>query len=77
VLGLRSGGAMTYELFSDALSKRGPMEAYTFQQSPVYVWSPDLAMQICIVTQVCIATFAYVQDCHEAIQVGYTLFHPD
>ncbi|KKA18510.1 hypothetical protein T310_7547, partial [Rasamsonia emersonii CBS 393.64] len=63
VLGLRSGAPITEELLFEAINKRGPIEAYAFQHEMAFT-----AWGECYSTITCIVTFAYVQDCLEAIQ---------
>lgn len=65
VLGLRSGAPITEELLFQAINKRGPIEAYAFRHEPAYTARGEW-----YATTTCIVTFAYVQDCLEAIQVG-------
>ncbi|KAJ5738337.1 hypothetical protein N7493_001492 [Penicillium malachiteum] len=61
-LGLRSGAPITPGDLSFALEGRGPVEAYWFEQYPV---GPQLWALICKVT------FAYVDDCRDAIKVEF------
>ncbi|KAJ5613562.1 hypothetical protein N7528_007216 [Penicillium herquei] len=58
-LGLRSGAPITPEDLSFALEGRGPVEAYWFEHYPV---GPQIWALICKVT------FAYVDDCRDAIK---------
>ncbi|KAJ5726398.1 uncharacterized protein N7483_007755 [Penicillium malachiteum] len=59
-LGLRSGAPITVDDLSFALEGRGPVEAYCFES---YLVGPQIWALICKVT------FAYVDDCRDAIKM--------
>lgn len=60
-LGLRSGDPISPANVLEALENQGPLEAFCIEPLPRdYGW-----------TLVCIVTFAYVDDCKDAIRVHY------
>lgn len=64
ILGLRSGTAISENEVALALGGRGPLEAHCIE--PHFTQSHGW-------TSVCKVTFAYVDDCKDAIKVSTTL----
>lgn len=72
-LGLRDGMPITPTEVLQVLKGKGPLEVYSIVATPYFY---DPWMNVYTYTYVCNVTFAYVDDCKDAIKVGCNVYIP-